>query len=129
MACDPDGGEHIVEAPPLHVVVLDAEVGDASATRELAVLRVVVPDHDACVRRRAQTRERELEHRRVGLVEHHLFADDERVEPFTIPSIPVSSSEIRERVQRGESIDGLVPPRVARLIAELGLYRDPQPGA
>jgi len=40
--------------------------------------------------------------------------------PFT--PLDVSSTEIRERVARGEAIDGLVPPAVARLVAELGLY-------
>lgn len=46
----------------------------------------------------------------------------DRVELFTIPEVPVSSSEIRARVGRGEPIDGLVPAPVARLIVELGLY-------
>jgi nicotinate-nucleotide adenylyltransferase len=36
--------------------------------------------------------------------------------------VPVSSSEVRERVARGEPIDGLVPPKVAEEIARLGLY-------
>jgi nicotinate-nucleotide adenylyltransferase len=48
----------------------------------------------------------------------------ERVELFEIPPVPVSSSEVRRRVAAGEPIDGLVPPAVARLIEELGLYRD-----
>jgi nicotinic acid mononucleotide adenylyltransferase len=37
----------------------------------------------------------------------------------------VSSSDVRARVRRHESIDGLVPAGVARLVAELGLYLDP----
>jgi len=45
------------------------------------------------------------------------------VEFFDIPPTPVSSSEIRARVRRGESIDGLVPDAVAREIARRGLYR------
>lgn len=45
-----------------------------------------------------------------------------RVELFEIPAVPVSSSEIRARVARGELVDELVPPAVATLIAELGLY-------
>jgi nicotinate-nucleotide adenylyltransferase len=48
----------------------------------------------------------------------------ERVELFEIPPVPVSSSDVRRRVAAGEPIDGLVPPGVARLIEELGLYRD-----
>jgi nicotinate-nucleotide adenylyltransferase len=47
----------------------------------------------------------------------------ERVEFFEIEPIPISSREIRDRVARGESVDGLVPPAVAELIASLGLYR------
>ena len=46
----------------------------------------------------------------------------ERVELFDIEPIGVSSTEVRERVARGEPIDDLVPPGVAPLIAELRLY-------
>lgn len=46
-----------------------------------------------------------------------------RVELFELAALPISSTEIRERVARGEPIDELVPPRVAGLVAELGLYR------
>ena len=48
--------------------------------------------------------------------------DPARVELFEIEAVPVSSTEVRARVARGEPIDGLVPPAVAALIAELGLY-------
>lgn len=48
-----------------------------------------------------------------------------RVELFELDALPISSTEIRERVARGEPIDELVPPRVAELVAELGLYRTP----
>ena len=47
----------------------------------------------------------------------------ERVELFDIEPVPVSSSDIRARLARGEPIDGLVPPAVAAAIEELGLYR------
>lgn len=47
-----------------------------------------------------------------------------RVELFEIEPVPISSREIRDRVRRGESIDGLVPTAVADLIRSLGLYRD-----
>ncbi len=47
----------------------------------------------------------------------------ERVLFFELEPQPVSSREIRERVARGESIDGLVPPGVAAEIAGRGLYR------
>ena len=48
----------------------------------------------------------------------------ERIEPFEIEPVPISSREIRDRVRRGEPIDGLVPSAVAGLIDSLGLYRD-----
>lgn len=41
---------------------------------------------------------------------------------FELEPVAVSSTEIRERVARGEPIDGLVPPRVAAEIERLGLY-------
>ncbi len=47
----------------------------------------------------------------------------ERVELFEIEPLPISSRELRDRVARGEPIDGLVPAPVAELIAGLGLYR------
>ena len=40
--------------------------------------------------------------------------------------VPISSSEIRARVARGEPIDDLVPPTVADAIARLGLYAAPE---
>jgi len=49
--------------------------------------------------------------------------DPSRVELFEIELVDVSSTEVRARAARGEPIDGLVPATVARLIAELGLYR------
>ena len=46
----------------------------------------------------------------------------ERVELFEIPAVDVSSTEIRNRAARGEPIDDLVPPGVARLVVEHGVY-------
>lgn len=46
----------------------------------------------------------------------------DRVVFFEMRAVPVSSSEIRERVAQGDSIEGLVPPRVDSEIARLGLY-------
>jgi nicotinate-nucleotide adenylyltransferase len=46
-----------------------------------------------------------------------------RIVPFELASPEVSSSEVRARVQTGDPIDDLVPPAVARLIEENGLYR------
>jgi nicotinate-nucleotide adenylyltransferase len=47
----------------------------------------------------------------------------ERVEFFDMEPVPISSSDIRERIARGEPIDDLVPPAVAAEIERLGLYR------
>jgi nicotinate-nucleotide adenylyltransferase len=42
----------------------------------------------------------------------------------TLPAPPgVSASDIRDRLARGESVDGLVPVEVLRYIARHGLYR------
>jgi len=46
----------------------------------------------------------------------------DRITFFEMEPAPVSSSQVRERVSRGESIDGLVPVGVAEAIARLGLY-------
>ena len=42
-----------------------------------------------------------------------------------MPPLPVSGTEIRARVARGEPIDDLVPTPVAAYITEHGLYRLP----
>ena len=60
---------------------------------------------------------------RSGYPEPELERYGDRIVPFQLASPPISSSEVRERVARGERIDELVPPRVAQLIEELGLYR------
>jgi nicotinate-nucleotide adenylyltransferase len=53
-----------------------------------------------------------------------LLPAPDRISFFAMRSMPVSSSEIRERIARGEPIDGLVPPKVADAIGRLGLYQD-----
>ena len=60
----------------------------------------------------------ELERLRQG------HPDPGRVDLFELEPLPVSSTEIRERVRRGEPIDELVPPAVAALVQQLGLYRE-----
>jgi len=47
----------------------------------------------------------------------------DRVVGFELASPPVSSSEVRGRLSRGESIAELVPEAVAAAISRLGLYR------
>jgi nicotinate-nucleotide adenylyltransferase len=76
-----------------------------------------------------------LEHARVGVATRPGFGPEraahvlaglarpDRVEFFTIEPLPISSTQIRARAERGESLEGLVPPRVAAVIAERGLYR------
>ena len=54
----------------------------------------------------------------------------DRVVSFELDSPDISSSDVRERIGRGDAIDSLVPPAVAETIAGLGLYRgytDPDP--
>jgi nicotinate-nucleotide adenylyltransferase len=47
----------------------------------------------------------------------------ERVLLYELEPTPVSSTDVRIRALRGETLDGLVPSAVAELIAALGLYR------
>jgi nicotinate-nucleotide adenylyltransferase len=46
----------------------------------------------------------------------------DRVSFFELTPVPVSSSDVRERVRLGESLSDYVPPRVAAAIERLGLY-------
>jgi len=52
------------------------------------------------------------------------LSQPERIEFFEIEPLPISSEDIRQRVSRGESIDGLVPEAVAELIEARGLYKN-----
>lgn len=61
----------------------------------------------------------------VDAVRQRLGAGDRIVE-FEMDPVAISSSEIRARVARGESIAGDVPARVADAIARLGLYTAPE---
>ena len=57
----------------------------------------------------------------VAAVRRRLDAGGRIVE-FELEPLQISSSEVRERIARGEAIDGLVPAAVAGEIARLGLY-------
>jgi len=61
---------------------------------------------------------------RLEAVLAHLRRSD-RVELFEIPAVAVSSTDVRARIASGKSVDELVPPGVALLLAELGLYQYP----
>jgi nicotinate-nucleotide adenylyltransferase len=70
--------------------------------------------------------ERLLELARLGVATrpgHAPAATSPRIRVFELEPHPVSSSELRERVRRGEPIEGLVVPEVARYVAAHGLYR------
>jgi nicotinate-nucleotide adenylyltransferase len=43
-------------------------------------------------------------------------------EDLVVPPVEVSASEVRDRVRKGESVEGLVAPAVAAYIREHGLY-------
>ena len=49
--------------------------------------------------------------------------EEKAVKQLSLPAMPVSASDIRARIARGESIASLVPPAVADYIAQHGLYR------
>ena len=52
------------------------------------------------------------------------LSSPDRILFFELEPVAVSSTEIRQRLARGESIDGLVPPAVAAEIERLGLYAE-----
>jgi nicotinate-nucleotide adenylyltransferase len=69
--------------------------------------------------------ERVLELARLGVASRPGYdakATSPRVETFELEPHPVSASEIKERVRRGDSIAGLVAPAVGEYIRAHGLY-------
>lgn len=69
--------------------------------------------------------DRVLELARLGVATRPGYAPasaSPRIQLFELEPHPVSSSEIRERVRRGEPIGDLVAPAVAAYIAGHGLY-------
>ncbi len=54
-------------------------------------------------------------------------AEVERCGVFLLPieALPISATEIREKVRRGGSLEGLVPPAVAAYIRDRHLYSEP----
>jgi nicotinate-nucleotide adenylyltransferase len=59
---------------------------------------------------------------RAGYPLPDLSSYGNRIVPFELASPEVSSSEVRRRIEAEEPIDDLVPPEVAQLIEQLGLY-------
>jgi nicotinate-nucleotide adenylyltransferase len=71
--------------------------------------------------------ERVLELARLGVATRPGYAPastSPRIQIFELEPHPVSSSEIRDRVRRGASIDRLAGPAVAAYIAAHRLYRE-----
>ncbi|HEX2952214.1 MAG TPA: nicotinate-nucleotide adenylyltransferase [Armatimonadota bacterium] len=54
------------------------------------------------------------------------IAEEQQIATFTTPGLDISSTEIRARVQRGQSIRYLVPDPVAMFIDKNKLYTDEQ---
>ena len=54
------------------------------------------------------------------------FRAGDRILEFDMTPVPISSSEIRARVARGEPVDDLLPTRVAEAVSRLGLYATPE---
>lgn len=47
----------------------------------------------------------------------------EGVIPLQVETLDISASQVRERIRKGQSIEGLVPDAVCRMIEERGWYR------
>ena len=60
----------------------------------------------------------------VAAVRRRLDAGDRIVE-FEMAPVPVSSSDVRERVAGGDPVGDLLPGRVAEAVSRLGLYAPP----
>jgi len=48
----------------------------------------------------------------------------QRIVWIELPGIPISATVLRAAVARGESIDALTPPAVAKYIRQMGLYKE-----
>jgi nicotinate-nucleotide adenylyltransferase len=97
---------------PVFVIGADQFAGFLSWQEPNAVLeltRLAVATRPGFPRERLESVLGELEH-------------PERVLFFEIEPNPVASRDVRALAAAGEPLDGLVPPEVARLIQERGLY-------
>ena len=98
---------------------------DMLRARELGRSRLLVGADQLAAFASWKEPEAVLELARLGVATRpgYLVAPRNRVEVFEIPPVDVSSSEVRRRVEEGEAVDELVPPAVAGLIEQLGVYR------
>lgn len=115
-----------------------ARTVDSLEARELGDAIFVIGADELADFHRWKRPERVLELVRLGVARRPGISGDalaaavarldapERVVFFDLEPVAISSSEIRERVAHGESIDDLVPGPVAAEIARLGLYRPPE---
>ena len=62
----------------------------------------------------------------VNRAGQHEESNDSSAVHVTMQPVDVSSTKIRDRVSRGESIESLTSPDVARIIEARSLYRGPQ---
>jgi nicotinate-nucleotide adenylyltransferase len=98
---------------PVFVIGADQFAGFLSwqePNEVLELTRLAVATRPGFPRERLESVLRELEH-------------PERVLFFEIEPNPAASRDVRALAATGEPLDGLVPPEVARLIQERGLYR------
>ncbi|MEX0800995.1 MAG: nicotinate-nucleotide adenylyltransferase [Dehalococcoidia bacterium] len=84
----------------------------------------VRPERILELARLAVARRDDVDDEAVREAERRLPALATRVVWLSMPVLPVSATEIRERVRRGQPIEELVPAAVAAYIRERGLYRD-----
>jgi nicotinate-nucleotide adenylyltransferase len=131
--------------PGLAVLDIALRRGGVSYTADLMeALRAAHPDHDLAVLIGADAaRTIPAWHRSGDLLNSERFVivnrtgpppldpdelrrlgfSSERATLLTVDSPDISASEVRTRCARGEPLDGLVPERVASLIAAKGIYR------
>jgi nicotinate-nucleotide adenylyltransferase len=110
----------VVELNRLHPDVELWLVLGADAAREIASwhrrAELMEQAHFLLTNRTGVEELTEAEVRKLGFPE-------ERTRLVHIASPPIHATQVRERIQAGEALDGLVPEPVAWLIAERGLYR------
>ena len=72
------------------------------------------------IRRESQE---EIDEQLIGKVTEYRNKYGKNVVRIQAPAIEVSSSQVREKIAKGEDFSRLVPPAVAEYIKEKGLYR------